>query len=171
MFTAQEVAEAVLEDRRQQTANRKKWEERESAARKRRKSESKMSGIASLRRQIATLSIKHSSSKIEAQLARNKVTYQESLRRSRTYARSSYSYRHYNSSTGRYYTSSYRPRYRIISTGSKSVPGSLETWEQRAIRYERATAGYAAKLANLRSRLASIDPSYVPVPSAGSSVK
>ncbi|NWK56921.1 hypothetical protein HW115_14955 [Verrucomicrobiaceae bacterium N1E253] len=160
MFTAREVAKAKLEDQRRVAQQSRKMEERNRVIRNWQKNQSKMSEIASLRTKIASVSMQLSSSRTEARIARNKVRYQENLRLSRTYARSSYSYRRYNDSTGGYYTSSYRPRYRITSSGSKSVPGSLETWEQRAVRYERMVASYEAKLVNLRARLSSLDPSY-----------
>lgn len=162
MFTAREVAVATLDEQRRTSQERRKMAERDRVIRKLRQSQSRLNQIASLRKQIASVGIQYSTAKTEARLARAKLSYQESLRNSRVYARSSYRYRYYNTSSGRYYYSSYRPRYRITLNGSQSVPGSLETWGQRAMKYERLAAGYAAKLANLQSRLAELDPTYLP---------
>ena len=148
MYTAVEVAQATAEEQKRQIATRARSTRLEKDANK--------------VRQIASLNMKYSTACLEANLARNKVSYNTSLRQSRRYSTSSY--RNYNTSTGTYYRSSYRPRYRITLNPSRSVPGSLETWEQRAVRYERAKVRYGAQLASLRSRLASADPSYVPYP-------
>jgi len=156
MFTAVEVARATAAEQQRQTAMKNRIDQREKKIGKVRQSLAKQRKISSLRRQIAALRIKYSTASLEASLARNKVSYQRSLRLARRYARSSY--RYYDTTTGRYYRSRYRPRYRVTFNGSKSVPGSLETWEQRAVRYERAKAKYAAQLINLRSRLSVIDP-------------
>jgi len=164
IYSAAECAEAVAAEQKQQIVQNKRNERYDVELGKVRKTESARRKFSELLRQIASVNRKHSTAKLEASLARNKVSYQQSLRMRRTYSSSSYRYRYYNSSTGSYYSTGYRPRYRVTSIGSKSVPGSLETWEQRAVRYERATAIYAAKLASLRSRLASVDPSYAPYP-------
>lgn len=162
MYTAVEVAQATAEEQKRQIATRARSTRLEKDANKVRQTETKRNEIANLRRQIASLNMKYSTACLEANLARNKVSYNTSLRQSRRYSTSSY--RNYNTSTGTYYRSSYRPRYRITLNPSRSVPGSLETWEQRAVRYERAKVRYGAQLASLRSRLASADPSYVPYP-------
>ncbi|MCP5535297.1 MAG: hypothetical protein H7A51_03570 [Akkermansiaceae bacterium] len=161
MFSAVEMAEAASVERKRQAVARTKIDLRVQEKYRAEKSESRTREIATLRSQIAVTTAKLAAAQLEAGLARNKVTYQESLRRSRTYSSSSYSYRYYNTSLGSYYVRSYRPRYRITTIGSKSVPGSLETWEQRAVRFERATVAYTAELASLRSRLASLDPGYM----------
>lgn len=162
MYSAIECAEATAAEQKRQTASIHRRERRAAESSRAIKSEATNREIADLRRQIASLSMKSSSAGLEASLARNRVTYQHSLGLSQAYSRSSYCYRAYNTSTHSYRTSSYRPRYRIGLNASKSVPGSLETWEQRALRYQRMSGAYAARLASLRARLASLvarDPS------------
>jgi len=158
MFTAQEVASAKLHEQRRLLMRQKKWAKLDLKAHELRRSKSRLREVAELRGEIASVRMKLSLAEMEASLARNKVSSYESFRASRSYARSSYSYRSYNSYTGGYDYSNYRPRYRIRLVGSKSVPGSLETWEQRAIRFERASTVYSVKLANLQSRLLVIEP-------------
>lgn len=154
IYSAAECAEAAAAEQKQQIVQNKKNIRRNVEREKVNKTESARRKVNELLRQIASVNRKHSAANLEARLARNKVSYQQSLRMSRAYSSSSYGYRYYNSSTGSYYSTGYRPRYRISSIGSKSVPGSLETWEQRAVRYERATAKYAVQLTNLNARLA-----------------
>ena len=158
MYSAVEMAQAKLAEEKRQIAARKAIAKRVQKIRKVEKNASIERKIVNLRRQIASVSMKLSTARVEARLARNKVSYQRSLRLSRSYSRPSY--RYYNTRTGTYYRTYYRPRYRITLNGSKSVPGSLETWEQRAARYERASSRYAAQLQNLRSELIALDPSY-----------
>jgi len=165
MFTANEVAEATAKEDRRLSKTRQELARREKASQKVRQTESRRREIASIRSKIASLSIKYSSANLEASLARNKVATQNSLKLSRSFARSNYGYRSYNSSTGTY-SSYYRPRYRITVNARQSVPGSLETWEQRAVRYQRAAASYSAQLANLKSRLAVLVPSSAGIPPA-----
>lgn len=164
MFTASEVAAAVAEEQKSQRRTRTEIARREHVSRKIRQGHAQQKKIAVLRSRIASLAMKHASASLEARLAQSKVATRNSLRRSRPYARSNYRYRYYNSRTGTYYTRYYRPRYRITVNTRKSVPGSLETWEARAMRYQRAATRYAAQLAALRAQLAAIDPSFAPTP-------
>ncbi|MBK1829446.1 hypothetical protein JIN77_01810 [Verrucomicrobiaceae bacterium R5-34] len=156
MFTAAEMAEAAKAEQKRQTMARNQIDRRVRANTKTMKSQELMREKASLRRQIASLNIKLTAANFEASLARNKLSAQESLRNSRTYSSSSSSYYYYNTSTGAYYSTGYRPRYRSRWIGSKSVPGSLETWDQRAAKFERAAAQYTAKLTELTARLKAI---------------
>ncbi len=162
MFTANEVAEAtVLEQKRLQKIGRemalqRKEMQKVSAAK------SRVKEIARLRSQIASLELKYASAGIEARLAQSKIASQSALAQSRAFSRSAY--RRYDSSTGYYTSYSYKPRYRITAATKKSVPGSLETWEQRVIRYQRAAVRYSSKLSSLKSQLASLDPTYSELP-------
>ncbi|BDS05796.1 hypothetical protein NT6N_08360 [Oceaniferula spumae] len=164
MFTANEVAAAVAIEQKREARTRQEIARRERETQKIRQNDARRHEIDNLRSQIASLAMKYSSAKLEASLAQNKVTAQANLNRSRAFARSNYGYRSYNSRTGTYQSGYYRPRYRITVNARQSVPGSLETWEGRSVRYQRAATRYASQLASLRSRLASLDPSYQPVP-------
>lgn len=160
-FTALEIAQATEAEQKRLASVRAIQAKRGKELDEIKKDASRRQLIASLHRQVASVSARLATARLEASLAHNKVSYNQSLRRTRTYARSSY--RYYNTSTGAYYRNYYRPRYRItVNNTSKSVPGSLETWKQRAARYERASTRLASELAGLRSRLAAVDPTYVP---------
>ncbi|MFK7909269.1 MAG: hypothetical protein AB8F34_01565 [Akkermansiaceae bacterium] len=163
MFSAAEVAKAKLAERKHESDLRKAIAAKLAKNRKKEKDASSANEIEKLRRQIATVSMRLASAQTEASLANNKLSYQRSLSQTRRYARSSY--RRYNYSTGSYSTGYYRPRYRItLNTANKSVPGSLETWEQRATRYQRVAARYSAQLSVLQSRLQAVDPTYYVTP-------
>lgn len=138
MFTANEMAQAIQAEHKYLSLEKRRLAKKGEQARQSIKSESRLREIASLRKRIASLGVKYSSAQLEARLARSTLS---SMRINRYYSNSSYSYK-----TSRY----------------KSVPGSLETWEGRAVRYERAAAEYAAKLVSLRSQLTSLDPTYAP---------
>ena len=156
MFTANEVAEATLVEQKRLQKIGREMARREKEIRKVNATKSRSAEISRLRSQIATLTVKETSAKLEASLAQSKVASQNALAQSRAFSQSSY--RRYNSSSGTF--STYRPRYRITSNAKQSVPGSLETWDQRAVRYQRTATRYGAQLVNLRSRLESLDPSY-----------
>lgn len=158
MYTAREYAQAKLAEQRREAAARKAIAREVRKIRKAERNEAAERKIAGLRKQIASVSMRLATARTEASLARNKVAYQASLRRSRALAR--HSYRSYNPTTGTYHSRYYRPRYRISLNGRQSVPGSLETWRARAARYERAAARYAAQLGSLRASLVAADPTY-----------
>lgn len=159
MYSAAECAKARLAEAKRQAVARNVVAKRVQKIRRVQETESSTRKITDLRRKIAVVSMRLASARTEVSLAQNKVSYQRSLHQRRSFASSSY--RHYKTSTGTYRSAYYRPQYRITLNGAKhSVPGSLETWGQRAVRYERASARYAAQLANLRSSLIALDPSY-----------
>lgn len=159
MYRAAEVVKAMADEKTRESEARLAITKRSKELRKVMKNTDLRNQIALLRRQIAVIGMKYSSASTEASLARSKLNYNQSLRLSKKYASSSY--RRYDTRTGNYKHTHYRPRYRITHNGNTSVPSSLETWQQRASRYERAAAVYAVQLASLRSNLSSLDPSYV----------
>lgn len=165
MYTAGEVAQATLEEEKRFSRADREMARRHKEAAKIRRAKVHRDEIAKLHRSIATMSLKYSSANLEASLARGKVASQSALARSKILSNSNYSYRRYNPSTGTY-TTYYRPRYRISVNARQSVPGRLETWEQRTRRYQRLANQYAIQLENMRARLKSLDPTYVYTPLA-----
>jgi len=163
MYTANEVAAYHAAEQKREAQRRRNIARSVRATQKVKQTESRLREIAALRRKIASVAMKYSSTSLEASLAQNKVSAQNSLNRSRAYSNSNYGYRRYNTGSGTYQSGYYRPRYRITLNARQSVPGRLETWEGRAVRYQRAAARYASHLASLRAQLSALDPSYQPV--------
>ncbi|MGB0992054.1 MAG: hypothetical protein ACPG32_06250 [Akkermansiaceae bacterium] len=161
MFTALEVATARAEEDKRQRSYLRQVAKQSQRNRDRSQRAKKFSDISDLYRAISVARMRYSSASVEASLARSKAVAYQSARDSRSYTRS-YNYRTYrNYSTGSCSSVSYRPRYRIVlNRKSRTVPGSLETWDERAAKYSRIAARYKAQLHNLQMQLSKLDPSY-----------
>ncbi len=154
MYTASEFTLAKRDEAKYQRQARIAIDRQVSKGNKGTNSVDPEKEIANLQRKIAVVDMKLTSARTEASLANNKVVDHRALKGTSTYSGSSY--RYYNYGNGTYYYSSYRPRYRTTYIGSRSVPGSLETWEQRASRFERLSAQYEVQLKSLRLKLNSL---------------
>ena len=156
MYSAIEMEEATKADQENQSIAIREITRRALENTKAQKKHTRINEIAALKRQIAVISMNHLAAGLEMDLAKNKMSTHQSLRESKVLASSSYSYNCYNRATDTYSSARYTPRYRVSYIGSKSVPGSLQTWENRILRSERTVASYALKLQHLKTRLSEL---------------